>query len=117
LCLIDRVAWIMNAAPCELPLHVNFNRALMTAGLACRPLLARTPLLSQSSLSVPGAPERHTYAAAAPDGLAAAGGGGGVPDFLEQVRSTGLPSRFAGHDAELGATDAGRQPAQRGAPS
>jgi hypothetical protein len=33
----------------------------------------------------PGAPERHNYAAAAPDGLAAALAGGDVPDFLERV--------------------------------
>ena len=33
----------------------------------------------------PGAPERHNYAAAAPDGLAAALARGDVPDFLERV--------------------------------
>jgi hypothetical protein len=33
----------------------------------------------------PGAPERYIYAAAAPDGLAAALARGGVPDFLERV--------------------------------
>ncbi len=33
----------------------------------------------------PGAPERHNYAAAAPDGLAAALGRGEVPDFLERI--------------------------------
>jgi hypothetical protein len=40
----------------------------------------------------PGAPERHNYAAAAPDGLAAALGRGEVPDGLERVllEGTGL---------------------------
>ena len=33
----------------------------------------------------PGAPERHNYAAAAPDGLAAALARGEVPDFLERI--------------------------------
>jgi hypothetical protein len=33
----------------------------------------------------PGAPERHNYAAAAPDGLAATLGRGEVPDFLERI--------------------------------
>ncbi len=33
----------------------------------------------------PGAPERHNYAAAAPDGLAAALARGDVPDFLERI--------------------------------
>ena len=40
----------------------------------------------------PGAPERHIYAAAAPDGLAGALGRGEVPGFLERVpfEGTGL---------------------------
>jgi hypothetical protein len=33
----------------------------------------------------PGAPERHNYAAAAPDGLAAVLGRGETPDFLERI--------------------------------
>jgi hypothetical protein len=33
----------------------------------------------------PGAPERHNYAAAAPDGLAAALARGDVPGFLERI--------------------------------
>jgi hypothetical protein len=37
----------------------------------------------------PGAPERYNYAAAAPQGLAAALGRGEVPDFLERVPLTG----------------------------
>ena len=36
-----------------------------------------------------GAPERHNYAAAAPDGLAAALGRGEVPDFLERLPLAG----------------------------
>jgi hypothetical protein len=39
----------------------------------------------------PGAPERHIYAAAAPDGLAAALGRGEVPDFLERIPLEGTP--------------------------
>jgi hypothetical protein len=37
-----------------------------------------------------GAPERHNYAAAAPDGLAAALGRGEVPDFLERLPRASL---------------------------
>ena len=33
----------------------------------------------------PGAPERHNYAAAAPEGLVAALARGEVPDFLERI--------------------------------
>jgi hypothetical protein len=71
------------------PYHRNIagNGAMLDVFLSAPPdAAARLKAIGADYLAFcPGAPERHNYAAAAPDGLAAALGRGETPAFLERI--------------------------------
>jgi hypothetical protein len=75
------------------PFHRNIagNTAMLDVFLgAPEQAAARLAALAVDYVAFcPGAPERHNYAAAAPEGLAASLGRGSVPAFLERVPLAG----------------------------
>ena len=89
------------AQPCSpRPIHRNsraMRRCSTCSSAAPSEAGARLAALGVDYVAFcPGAPERHNYAAAAPEGLAAALARGEVPVFSNAFRSRGRISRFTG---------------------
>jgi hypothetical protein len=90
LAFIDAGPFVLMETPHSVfaaPYHRNVrgNAAMLDLFLG-RPDNTRVAALGVDYVAFcPGAPERHNYAAAAPDGLAAVLGRGETPDFLERI--------------------------------